>query len=396
MLTKIELAKTKIAMHCSFMISLTSKLKFKEATNLPIPTASTDGRHVFYSLEYVDSLPLGQVIGLICHEVGHNMYAHMSGLRGRDPQIANLAWDIVLNKRLLKFFAEFPQLKAELPPTELVGPQWDKYDDSWNWERVYDDLLKEQKQQKQGKGSRQGLPKQFDTVLPPVDAQGNAMKPEEVEALAKEWIMAAQQAATMAKTRGTMPGMFEELITDMITPKIDWRSQLWDVFTRTAKDDQSWQRFNRRYMHTNMYLPGMYSERLGLVAFAVDTSGSMSSQEFKVAMGAINEVMEDLKPERIMFIQCDTRINSAEELKPDDLPLVAVGFKGRGGTTLTPIFEYIKKMDEEPELVVCLTDGEHEVISRELCPPCSMTWLVTTRSTSAAENSFGRVIRVEV
>lgn len=388
MLSKIDLAKVKIAMYCSFMISLTSKLRF-EVDNT-ISTVATDGRKVYYNQEYVDSLTLAQVIGLIIHEVMHNMFGHPSCIQKvKYPGKANVAMDIRGNKTILKFFVEFPQLKGELPPTDLVGPKWDKYDDAWNWERIYDDLPNPPEG-----GGGGGYPGQFDKVMPPCKEDGTPMKPDEVEALAKEWAMAAQQAATVAKQRGTMPGMFEDLITEMVTPKIDWISQVWDVFTRVAKDEQSWQRFNRRYIHSGLYLPGMYSERIGLVGFFVDTSGSMNTEEFKLALGAINEIMEDLKPERIVFGQCDTRMTSVQELTPDDLPMTAMGVKGRGGTVLTPIFEYIQQMDEEPELVVVLTDGGFSAIDARLQPKCPTTWVVTSSYTKAAEQSFGRVIEV--
>jgi predicted metal-dependent peptidase len=387
-LSQIDLAKSKIALHSSFMISLTSKLQF-EVTD-KIPTAGTNGRKVLYNQKFVDSLTLPQAIGLICHEVWHNMYSHMARLGGRNMQIANIAMDIALNQLLELFFEETKgTLRAEFPPNPLgIGPQFAKYKD-WNWEKIYADLM-EQCEKNGGKCGHQ----QFDFVEPATNQDGSAASQEEAEGLAKEWAMAAQQAATMAKSKGNMPGMFEEFISNMVKPKVNWRAQVWDAFTKTAKDDVSWQRFNRRYVHTGIYLPGRYSERLGFVAFYVDTSGSMGSKEFELALGCINEVMEDLQPEHIMFGQCDTRMQSAEMVTPDDLPLTAVKFKGRGGTILTPMFEHAQTL-VEPELVVVLTDGYHEQISRELEPHCPTVWLVTTDCTSAAEGSFGRVIRVE-
>lgn len=200
----------------------------------------------------------------------------------------------------------------------------------------------------------------------------------------------------MAKARGSMPGMFEEFVADMVTPKVDWRSQVWDAFTKTAKDEQSWRRFNRRYMHTHLYLPGLYSEHLGLVVQGTDTSGSMGSEEFKLATGCLNEIMEDLRPTNIYHIQCDTKVQAAEMLTPDDLPLQSQKFKGRGGTELTPIFQHIAEMEQEPELVAIVTDGYFGAIPQELKPACPVVWLVTTECTEAAEKSFGRVIRVMV
>lgn len=392
MLTKLELAKSKIALHAGFWISLTSKLEF--IPDPKCPTAGTDGRRVFYNEEWVNKLTLKQTIGLILHEVGHNMLAHPARIGERDRQVANIAMDIVLNEQLLKYFEETRStLDAELPPegaygnVTINGKPLSHYA-GWNWERVYADIM-----QSACKGN--GLPKQFDDVQPGTNPDGSKQSPEEAEALAREWTMAAQQAATMAKQRGVMPGMFEEFIADMAHPKVDWRAQVRDFFSKIAKDEQSWRRFNRRFQHNEMYLPGLYSERLGLIRFGIDTSGSMGSEEFKLGLGALNDIFEELRPDAIHVVQCDTRIVSDQMYKPDDLPITVMEMKGRGGTVLTPLFEHNLQQDEEPELYVVLTDGYHDVIDKALEPRCRTLWLVTTDSTAAAEQSFGRVIRVE-
>lgn len=397
-LSKMELAKSKIALHAGFWISLTSKLEFVEKPE--ISTAGTDGRRIYYNPEFVNELTLKQTIGLILHEVGHNMLAHPARIGERDKQVANIAMDIALNELLNKYFDESgvrQTLDAELPPGGLFGddPIYKKYA-GWNWERIYHDLMDQVQKNGGGKGKGSGLPKQFDEVMQGMNEDGTPMTPQEAEALAKEWAMAAQQAATMAKQRGTLPGFMEELIADMTHPKVDWRAQVRDFFSKIAKDEQSYRRFNRRFMHADTYLPGMYSEHLGLIRFYVDTSGSMGSEEFKLGMGALNDIFEELRPEAIQFVQCDTRIVSDETLTPDDLPLTAKEFKGRGGTTLTPMFQHNLAQKEDAELVVCLTDGYHEQIEHTLEPHCPMLWLVTTEHTDSAEKSFGRVIRVVV
>lgn len=395
MLTKIELAKSKIALHAGFFISLTSKLSWEEKAG--VGTAGTDGRRVFYDPKFMEELTVAQAIGLVLHETGHNMLSHPARIGGRNPQLANIAMDIVLNQMLLEYFEQTPNLKAELPPGGIFGPQFDKYK-GWSWERVYGDLEQQCQDGEDGKGKGKGkgkLPKQFDKVEQGTNPDGSKASQEELEALAKEWAMAAQQAATMAKQRGSLPGFLQEFVADIVRPRVDWRAQIKDEFSKFAKDEQSWRRFNRRFIHAEMYMPGLYSEHLGRVAFYVDTSGSMGSEEFKLALGAMNEIFDDVKPAEILFVQCDTRIVSEELLHPDDLPLTVKEFKGRGGTELTPMFKHNLKQEIEPELVVVLTDGYHEVIDKKYEPKCKTVWLVTTKSTQPADDSFGKVIRVE-
>lgn len=386
MLTPIQLALSKIALHSGEFISLTSKLEFVETDK--VPTAGTDGRRVYYNREFVASLNLRQTIGLILHEVGHNMYAHMARLGQRNQEVANIAMDIVLNRNLQDYFNETRNtLNAEFPPSDLVpGPQWAKYD-GWNWEKVYADLMEK------SAGKRPG--KQFDFVMPGVDENGRKLSPEEQENLAKEWTMAAAQAATMAKQRGLHSGFFESFVSGMTKTPVDWKAQVYDHFTRTARDDSSWRRFNRKMIYADTYLPTLFSERIGRVGFMVDTSGSMEDDNFKIAIGGMNEILETLRPETIIFGCCDTKMQSVEEITPDDLPVVAKQFKGRGGTFLTPIFEYIRELEEPLELVVVLTDGQCDTIDQALEPECPVLWLVTTDSFDAINASFGKIIQVE-
>ncbi len=385
MLTKIEMAKAQIALNADFWIPLTAKLEWIPEK---VGTACTDGRTVRYDPEFMEKLTLPEAIGLVLHETGHNLLSHPSRFGGRDPYLAGVAMDIVLNQMLQEYFAETPSLRAELPKGGVYGPMFDKYK-GWNYEKVYGDLY-EMSQQAKSK-----LP-QLQDIVEPGTANGKAMTPEELEELSREWTMAAQQAAAQAKKRGKMPGCLAELVADMVKPRVNWKAQLPEEFRRISKEEQSWRRLNRRFLHEETYLPGMYSEQIHRIVFAVDTSGSMDNKEFAAAMGAMNEILMDVKPEEVYFIQCDTRVVHEEILTPDDLPVVAKEFKGRGGTTLTPIFENIRGHDVEPELVVVLTDGEHEAIDKRWEPPCRTIWLVTTDSTQAAMDSFGGIIRVEV
>lgn len=386
---QIELAKCKIALYSPEFISLTSKLEFIATDQ--VPTAGTDGRRLAYNPEYIKKLSLKQTIGLILHEVGHNMLAHPARMQGRDQARANKATDIVVNELLQSYFDETKgTLGAEFPPSDLLpGPRWAKYK-GWNWEKIYHDM--------EENGEDKNVP-QFDFVEPGKNEDGSSMTPSECEALAKEWTMAAQQAATMAKARGLQSGMFEEFVSGLIKTRVDWRAQLWDVFVKTAKEDQSWRKFNRKLVPSEIYMPGLYSEHIGTVGFFADTSGSMDSDSFKAAMGGMNEILETLKPEKIIFGQCDTRMQSVETITADDLPVTAREFKGRGGTILKPIFDYVKDelRDEGLELMVVLTDGGFESdLPKDLEPACPVVWLVTTDCVAAAESTFGKVIRVEV
>ena len=62
-----------------------------------IPTAATDGKDIFYNLDFLQSLPAPQQDGLLLHEVLHAALLHVIRRRVRDAERWNIAADIVVN-----------------------------------------------------------------------------------------------------------------------------------------------------------------------------------------------------------------------------------------------------------------------------------------------------------
>jgi predicted metal-dependent peptidase len=67
-----------------------------------IPTAGTDGRDIFINEEFARSLPSGQLDGVLLHEVLHAALLHVWRRGSRDPQIWNIAADIVVNGMIIE------------------------------------------------------------------------------------------------------------------------------------------------------------------------------------------------------------------------------------------------------------------------------------------------------
>lgn len=408
-ISKVDLAKGRIALHAGYMVPLVSKLKWVNTDRIPV--AATNGKEAFYNgAHFENERTLGEAIFIMLHEVGHCMLAHMSRLGGRDRRLANIAMDYALNQRIQQMVLQTPALKAEVPKDALLDfARWG----DMNWEAIYDVLRKEQPEiSEPGEGTGGGQPgtgkgkkkyKMFDEVLPAgaslgEDGQaeeGTAMSEGEASTLDKGWLVSAQAAATMAKARGIQAGLLEEFIEDMIRPNIDWKTQLQDLISRVGRDESSWRRFNRRHIHREAYLPGMYSEHCGPLAFMLDTSGSISTDEGRAALGAMNDILEDVKPERIHFGQCDTQMHGVEELTPQDLPLTGMEMKGRGGTDLNPIFAWAVEHQSEIDALIVQTDGHISQIEEHNIPYGLPTiWVLTTSNVTHC--TFGHVVQVQV
>ena len=82
-----------------------------------ISSAATDGRDIFFNPEFLMSLPSPQQDGVLLHEILHAALLHPLRLREREPQLWNIAADIVVNGMILR------QRGSELPPGGLRNKQ---------------------------------------------------------------------------------------------------------------------------------------------------------------------------------------------------------------------------------------------------------------------------------
>jgi predicted metal-dependent peptidase len=87
-----------------------------------------------------------------------------------------------------------------------------------------------------------------------------------------------------------LPAGLGRTVEEVIHPPADWRSVLREFVATHARNDYSWSRPNRRFLAQGLYLPGLYSEELGEVVLAIDTSGSIDRKmlgDFAVEVNAV-------------------------------------------------------------------------------------------------------------
>src|SRR5579883_585411 len=61
---------------------------------------ATDGKALYYNPEAVAKMPFGQVKTAIAHEAAHCALGHHTRMASKDPQLANIAADHVVNNIL--------------------------------------------------------------------------------------------------------------------------------------------------------------------------------------------------------------------------------------------------------------------------------------------------------
>jgi predicted metal-dependent peptidase len=100
------------------------------------PRLATDGRHLFYNVEFLDTVTSEELKGIIAHEVYHCALKRHTRRNGRDPKEWNQATDFVINPMVLK-------AGLKLPTWVLLDPQYD----GLSAEQVY--RIRQQKRQQQ-------------------------------------------------------------------------------------------------------------------------------------------------------------------------------------------------------------------------------------------------------
>lgn len=349
------LARTQLILRQGFFGMLALRLQFVE--RLDIPTLAVDGKHIFYNPDFVLSLSDKLTQSAVAHEVMHCALAHIGRRNGRDPKKWNVAGDYALNQILL-------DSKFQLGEGWLIDERFK----GMSADQIYN-------------------------LLPDSADTGSALDemldgdPAEVSVLETEWTLATIQAANEVKKAGKLPQTLERFVDQLTKPQVDWRERLRRFATQVSRDDYSWMRPNRRYLSAGLYLPSMYSERMGPMVNAIDTSGSISQKTLDVFGTEITAAWEAAQPERLYNIYCDARVNHVDEFAVGDV----LTFKmcGGGGTDFRPPFEYGEQKNIAPACFIYLTDGYGDFPA--VAPSYPVLWCMTTDVVAP----FGETIQIK-
>lgn len=327
-----------------------------------LPTAMTNGRDEFYGREFVSEISDAELRFVVLHETYHKLFRHLNLLRQLyqiDPKTANIACDHMINLRI----------KSENPDGFVVLPDWvccDPQFEGMTEVQIFN-KLRQDKNGGDGNGQGEGEGEEQsgqhgpggDGTLDAHDWDGaKELTQDEKDALEREIDSAIRQGALVAGKAGS--GGFRGL-EDLLEAKVDWREQLRDFISETCagKDFSTWRRPNRRYISDNFYMPSSVSETVDELAVAIDTSGSIGSEELRRFLSELRGVCEAVKPKRIRLMYWDTRVCRDEVYEEHDMDRLVNSTKpaGGGGTDITCVNKYMSEFGISPQAIVVLTDG---------------------------------------
>lgn len=204
----------------------------------------------------------------------------------------------------------------------------------------------------------------------------NGSMSEQITSGEKNWTEVAVAAAVMSKHAGKLPGDIERLIEQMLTPQIDWAQQLAEYVRHMAASGMrrrsTWKRPSRRKTESSDFImPGRQHIGAPKIAFAVDTSGSMSAADMNKAIAEIDAIRKQYKAD-LYLIEADAEIADAKWIKHHE---AIPGFKGGGGTSFVPVIQHIAEDKVDVDLLIYFTDGYGEFGDK---PDYPVLWIMTS------------------
>ena len=314
-----------------------------------VPTAMTNGRDEWYCREFCESLNDAELRFLILHENYHKLYRHMitwQHLYKEDGDRANKACDYVINVKLVDDNKDgFATMTGQL----TKGCFDEKYR-GWDTARVYKSLPSTPEGEG-GNGGGDG----FDVH----DWDGaKELTTQEKNELARDIDEAIRQGALVAGKVGN--GADREL-TELLKPQIDWRKVLRDFVTDTCKgnDFSTWQRPNRRFIASDIYMPTGITERVEGIVVGGDMSGSIGQHEQAVILTEVSSITDTVKPSWLRMLYWDTEVVGDEKYEMHQLDNFVQSTKpvGGGGTDPSCVPEYLTSHKITPQCVIMITDG---------------------------------------
>jgi predicted metal-dependent peptidase len=380
---QITKSRAGLVLDLPFFGSLALRLAVKEDLNCE--SAWTDGVTLGYNPDFIQGLTLPETKGLLAHEVMHIAMMHNTRRGDRNQSRWNEAADYAINLILEDSGLTLP--KARLLDREYADMAA---------EQIYGKIGKQEQEQESnnnksrddsGKGDDPGKTGEVRDYPGKDGKQATAADKAQAE---QETKIAVTQAITQAKSMGRLPGGLSRLIDEIIEPIIDWREILRRFVSATAKNDYTWARPNRRHIAEGLYLPSLYSEDIGPIVVAVDTSGSVDQEMINQFSAEITAILEDFHAD-CTVIYCDSEIAGVEIFRNEDLPVI-LHPAGGGGTDFRPVFDYVDEHDIRPACLIYLTDMAGSFPVNE--PDYPVLW-GTIEAWSGAAAPWGETVRIK-
>lgn len=391
-LKEIQRVKNGVTLRSAFYSSLLMELEVVVSDE--VPTAATDGLHLWVNPFYFIKLSFPKRMGLFAHEAHHCGANHHTRIGDRELELFNYAGDYAINLEVIRDGFELPD-----------GALLDRRFDGMAVERIYNILDKEREQKNQNKQnpqsqsgngeSKQGAGQQpgqqpsqagqpqpgqpqpgspgpgspgpagkFDvggcgSFMAPVAANGQPISKADLGRERAKWDSAVRLADSverrMKKAIGNAPGRQKTMIQEQQFGTGDWHEEMRQFMWRCVTERYSW--LQPDYRIDEPYIPSRQGRRIKEVVVGIDTSASVSKRQLRVVKGEFNLMLDEVNPMRVHVVFWDAQVQRFVTYEDTDYP-VDFDFPGRGGTVLQSFMRWVEQNDISPDCAIIFTDME--------------------------------------
>jgi predicted metal-dependent peptidase len=356
---KLTTARIGLLLKAPFFGNMATRMRLIESDDW-CPTAATNGRDFMYNTEFVKKLSVKKLEFLFAHEICHAIFDHFGRAGSRDRMLCNIAQDYAVNQILVdeRIGEKITEVKICYDP-KYRGMAWEEiYDELYEKaEKIpmaqllaqLGELLDEHIKEEEGVGSDGDKTK---------DGKGKpSLSKEEAEALRQEIKEAMIQSAAAAGA-GKTPAGIMRMIKSITEPKIDWRQLVQQEIQSIVRNDYSFQRVNRKSMHSGAILPGMKEATTIDVAISIDMSGSIGDEDATAFLSEIKGIMDQYEDFRINLWCFDTDIYNWKQITHDEAhELEEYVPEGGGGTDFEVNWRFMEENGIQPKKFIMFTDG---------------------------------------
>ena len=410
--TKLAAARMRLLMDKPFLGALVLRLPLKSA-GAWCRTMATDARAIYYNPDWVNELSTAHAQFALAHEALHCGLGHFARRGQRVQRKWDIACDFAINPVLMDEGLKPPMDALVLDVYRGLSAEeiYPCLDDELEDNDTLDDHVWDSDEAEGGQGSGDSDPnkdsgsggKKSDegqnagpSSQPDQTEQDEPPKPLsgiEKEHLQQQWQRYMAAAAQRARETGKLPASLARLCDAAIATQISWRAVLAQYLSMSGRDDYSWQRPSRRSgdVAANQFevmWPSLRSHS-GDVYVALDTSGSVSEADLSGFLAELNAIKAASKV-RVTLFACDMQLAPDapwvyEVWEPLKLP---DNIDGGGGTSFTPVFDWIEKSGHKPDSLVYFTDAVGAFPKH--APEYPVMWLVKGK----ASVPFGQRIQL--
>lgn len=370
------------------VLALSIDSEFKENVNSAF---LTDGFKITIDTSKLEKYSKDEITYLYAHTLLHIVLKHPYRQKTRDKHIWNQACDVVINNILTTF-----ENIGTRPADEIVDLAFkDKC-----VEEVYEILYKKKKEEQSKttpdeKGNIESNTYDKSKLdLDEVFTKGEKENQEKIDGIIIQALSLAKKSSNLYE------GMSIEIDT-LIKPEINLHDVLKEYLISSFFEKQiSYERPNKRFIDRGIYMPGTKKLNDNLNIFvALDSSSSVSLDEYKKFLGIISEIAESFYEYKIDILPFDLKVRSEYIISFDSFnPLGSSELlipKSNGGTSFDECLRYLKKSSEvrNDSLLIVLSDGEFEISESLLC---STLFIISSKKNLRKFESYGRVIQFNI